>query len=51
MVEEKKANRKKILATKQMRKRRADYFYELDAASKVQKKRWLGAPVSALPRF
>ncbi len=39
MTEEKKPTRKKIMATKVMRKIMADYFYELDSASKSTDKK------------
>jgi benzoyl-CoA reductase/2-hydroxyglutaryl-CoA dehydratase subunit BcrC/BadD/HgdB len=39
MAEEKKSTRKKILATKEMSKIMADYFYELDAAAKSTDKK------------
>jgi benzoyl-CoA reductase/2-hydroxyglutaryl-CoA dehydratase subunit BcrC/BadD/HgdB len=39
MAEEKKSTRKKILATKEMGRIMADYFYELDAAAKSEDKK------------
>ncbi|MBA7494274.1 (R)-phenyllactyl-CoA dehydratase alpha subunit [subsurface metagenome] len=39
MSEEKKSIRKKIMATKEMRQVMADYFYELDSASKSKDKK------------